>query len=60
MVRKNGGSDDGKLYAMKTVNITHALEYGGSTKMIDFLNSECEVSISMNLLPFNDPSLSKS
>lgn len=47
VVRKNGGSDDGKLYAMKAVNITHAIEYVGSTTIIDSLNSEREVSISM-------------
>lgn len=45
VVRKNGGSDDGKLYAMKAVNITHALEYEGSTTIIDSLISEREVSI---------------
>lgn len=42
LVRKNGGSDDGQLYALKVINIRHALTLEGIYKSKS-LNIEREV-----------------
>lgn len=59
LVKKNGGSDDGKLYALKAAKIPDSptsqdiISFSpDDLKSIEYLNSERDVSLNLTILGF--------
>lgn len=58
LVKKNGGPDDGKLYAMKVMNIAHVMLFTGSEDSLIRERKVCAKNVCLNICFFSMHSIS--